>query len=356
MRRIVATFMTGLIIIGSSTVAFSATNVTLNGAPSSYALQGIEQLAKYDQLRQDAFSGYQSAISRQNFIYLAVRLYELLNNLVIDVNPAISFSDTDDLYALKGATIGITSGIGDGKFGPNILLTREQMATMMVKVLELSGIDLKPTSTPFLDDAQISAYAKLAIYKAANYKIINGYNNLVTPKGDAKTEQVLLIYKNMFDTFGSSVGSELTFNTTGEMENYLIKTYPTHTLNGYVVAFDSFKVIEKSDGSLAVNATFEKSNLTTYIDAEKAGLRALADAARVRCQEISKLFGKKVTLSYIYSYYQATIPEAFDTNFLYDEPIFYDYNVYKWGIYYPMLAVWSDKDIYYTWKAAYMFD
>ena len=222
MRRIVATFLIGLIILGSSSItsmniAFATINATLNATPTSYALGGIEQLAKYDHLRQEAFSGYQSAISRQNFIYLAVRLYENLNNLEIQANPTISFSDTDDLYALKGATIGITSGIGDGKFGPNILLTREQMATMMVKVLELSGIDLKPTSTPFLDDAQISAYAKLAIYKASNYKIINGYNNFVTPKGDAKTEQVLLIYKNMFDTFGASFDSGMYIKITGEM-------------------------------------------------------------------------------------------------------------------------------------------
>ena len=127
MKRIVATLLIGLILLGSSTVAFAATNATSSGTPTGYALQGIEQLATYDQLRQEAFSGYQAAISRQKFIYLAVRLYESLNNLAIEVNPAISFSDTDDMYALKGATTGITSGIGDGKFGPDILLTREQI-------------------------------------------------------------------------------------------------------------------------------------------------------------------------------------------------------------------------------------
>ena len=178
MKRTIAIILLGLIIIGSTNFAFTATSVTISGTPSGYALQGIEQLANYEHLRQGAFSGYQSAISRQNFIYLAVRLYETLNKREIVVNTAINFSDTDDVYAIKGATIGITAGIGDGKFGPNILLTREQMATMMVKVLELSGIVMKPTSTAFLDDAQISAYAKIAIYKAANYKIINGYNNI----------------------------------------------------------------------------------------------------------------------------------------------------------------------------------
>ncbi|WP_407646432.1 S-layer homology domain-containing protein [Fusibacter ferrireducens] len=41
--------------------------------------------------------------------------------------------DTKALYALKGATVGITSG----KFGPNELLTREQLAAMMVKILTM---------------------------------------------------------------------------------------------------------------------------------------------------------------------------------------------------------------------------
>jgi len=356
MKRMVAKLMIGLIILSATNFSFAATNATLSDTPTPYALSGIEALSSYGHLRQEAFSNYQTAISRQNFIYLAVRLYETLNKGEIVVNTAIRFSDTKDIYALKGATVGITSGIGNGKFGPDILLTREQMATMMVKVLELSGVSLKPTSTPFLDDSKISAYAKIPIYKAANYKIINGYNNNVSPKGDAKTEQVLLIYKNMFDTFGASTGSETVFKTLGDMENYLIKTYPTHNLNGFVIAFDSYKVFENSDGSLDIHATFEKSNLSSYLNAEKAGLPSLAKAVRVKCLELSKLFGKKVTLSYIYSYYQTEIPEEFDTNYLYDEPIFYDYTVYKWGIYYPMIAVLSDKDYYYTWRASYIYE
>lgn len=218
--------LVALLIFSSVPVNFAATNVYLNGTPSSWALTDINLLSSYDILRQEAFSDYKDPVTRLEFIYLAVKMYEELKGSEIVVNSAISFTDTKDVYALKGATVGITSGIGDGKFGPNVLLNREQMATMFVKALELTGIQLNAGTAKFTDDVKISSFAKTAIYKASNYGIINGYNNAVNPKGSATNEQVLLIFKNTYDKFSvPEVAQKLTSEQIGALSRSVVKIY-----------------------------------------------------------------------------------------------------------------------------------
>lgn len=172
-----------------------------NGVPSKWAQSDLSFLAKYGVLEQRIFKTYQDPITRLDFIYLAVKLYEAATGEEIVIDPKIKFTDTNDIYVLKGTTVGITSGLGDGKFGPDVKITREQLATMMVKTFELSGKNLTESAFRFTDDQKISGYAKTSIYKAYNHNIINGYKNAVDPKGNATIEQALLIFKSSYDSF-----------------------------------------------------------------------------------------------------------------------------------------------------------
>ncbi len=201
MKKIIVLFIALIAIFGALPVYGTDTNIASSNEPSSWAMSDITILEEYGVLDQRIFSSYKETITRLDFIYLAVVLYEAINEEEIVVDPNISFVDTKDIYVLKGATVGITSGLGDGRFGPEILLTREQLATMFVKALELANREFETSSYKFSDDQQISTYAKSSIYKAYNYKIINGNNNKVNPKGNASIEQSLLIFKNIYDSF-----------------------------------------------------------------------------------------------------------------------------------------------------------
>lgn len=352
--KILLVFTLALAITVGASFA-DTTDPLKNGTPSSWAIENIKTLSTYGQLRQSAFTNYQGEITRLDFIYLAVTLYEKLNQTEIVVNSSIHFTDTADLYAMKGATIGITSGTGGGKFGPTDLLTREQMATMMVKVLTLSNIKLETSKQLFKDDSDISGYAKESIYQASNYGIITGFDNNVTPKGNAKIEQVLLIYKNMYDTFSKQVIKPVTFKTKEEIQDYLVENYPNHELNGTVITFDSYQVVELSSGGLAINATMEKDNFREYLKAEQLGQNLIAKEVKNRADVFSKLLGKNITLSYVYSYYQTTYPSEFTTNYIYDNAVFFDNTVDKWGIYYPLIATFSNQTYYLTYRASYNY-
>lgn len=79
---------------------------------------------------------------------------------------------------------GITKGTSATTFSPNENITREDMATMMVRYANAMNINLPKASTEkFGDDAKISAYAKDSIYvmKAAGI-LIGNEKNLFAPQ------------------------------------------------------------------------------------------------------------------------------------------------------------------------------
>lgn len=169
--------------------------------PQAWAQSSIDSLYNYQILDNDFFGNYQDNINRVDFIYLAVTAYESITNEEIIVKDSITFLDTEDIYARKAATVGISSGLTKELFGPKVLVSREQLATMMVKTLELAGIKLTSSNSKFSDDSLISSYAKSAIYKASGSKLLNGSNNKVNPKGNATYQEALLIFKNIYDTY-----------------------------------------------------------------------------------------------------------------------------------------------------------
>jgi len=182
-----------------------------NDVPSKWAQDSISELQALNQLRERSFTDYGSDITRGEFIYLAVRLYEIFTNEEIVVKEGLSFTDTKDIYTLKGATVGITTGVGNNEFGYNNLLTREQLATLMMRVLNLLQINVAEQSLEkFVDDAQISDWAKKAIYQARSNHILSGIGgNRVDPQGKASKEVALVILNRLLQEKNNSVATKL---------------------------------------------------------------------------------------------------------------------------------------------------
>jgi hypothetical protein len=170
--------------------------------PSEWAEEEIFELKEEYFLEPWVFKDYGGNISREDFVYLAVSLYERLHE-AIEVSPEISFSDTDNVYALKAATIGITSGLGGGRFGPEDLLTREQMAVFLVRTLELSQKNLvNDQGLTFEDDHLFSSWAREAIYKAKSNNLVSGVgDNRFDSKGYASKEASLVIVYRILSNF-----------------------------------------------------------------------------------------------------------------------------------------------------------
>ncbi len=94
---------------------------------------------------------------------------------------------------------GIVEGYGDGRFGPNDPVTREQMCTMLVRYLKKQGITLAENeSVRFADGAEISRWAVDAVALCQKIGLVEGIGeNRFSPAGMATRAQVAAIYMRL---------------------------------------------------------------------------------------------------------------------------------------------------------------
>ncbi|WP_156187589.1 NEAT domain-containing protein, partial [Peribacillus loiseleuriae] len=159
-----------------------------------WAEEHIDSLAKIG-----AITGYPTGefkpnnhITRAEFATVIVKAFGL------DVIKGNAFNDTKNHWAsdyiATAEAKGIVSGYSKTKFGPNDVITREQMALMVVRAAELQSND---STLSFKDAKEISSWAQSAVKTAVHEKIITGYpNNTFKPKGNAtRAEAVVVIVK-----------------------------------------------------------------------------------------------------------------------------------------------------------------
>ena len=80
-------------------------------------------------------------------------------------------------YVAAGVDAGLINGITDDTFGIGSEIKRQDMAVMIARILSNKNIVVTQTSEVFDDDSNISDYAKNAVYMVRDAGIINGYSN-----------------------------------------------------------------------------------------------------------------------------------------------------------------------------------
>ena len=186
---------------------FSVTALAVDGNYSAWAADTM-QTAEDVGLIPDSLKGadFTKPVTRAEFAAVSVKLYEALSGVKLTPAPDSTFSDTKDAEVLKAYNVGITAGVSADRFDPDAILSREQAATMMTRVLKAAYIpgwtlqtddDYTLTYTPpaqFADDAKISDWAQPSVYFMAAKGIIVGTgNNNFSPNTEATREQALAI-------------------------------------------------------------------------------------------------------------------------------------------------------------------
>lgn len=147
----------------------------------------------------EVIKGYQDGtfkpdnkISRAEFATILVKAFKLAPE-----NGKV-FSDCASHWAKDSistaAANGIISGYNDSKFGPDDMITREQMAVMIVRAKKLT---LEKGEKQFADADKFSPYAEQAIATAAKNGLISGYpDNTFRPQGETtRAEAAVLVAK-----------------------------------------------------------------------------------------------------------------------------------------------------------------
>lgn len=102
-------------------------------------------------------------------------------------------------YIAAAYELGITKGTSESTFSPYENISREQLATMLYRVIKLcendktNNFDVNNVRK-FYDDSDISDYAKESVYFMAENAIIKGVDGAhFAPKDTATKEQSILI-------------------------------------------------------------------------------------------------------------------------------------------------------------------
>lgn len=128
---------------------------------------------------------------------LAVVLYRLSGSPAVTGSDAFTDTTNGAWYSeavLWASQQGLVSGYGNGLFGTNDPVSREQIATILWRY---DGSPEAESGTDFADESTIASYAATAVDWARANGIINGMSgNVFSPKSSATRAQVATILMN----------------------------------------------------------------------------------------------------------------------------------------------------------------
>lgn len=194
-KRIISTVLSaalGLSILTPLSTQASST-------PSSWAVNEVNEARTVGIVTESVQNDYQSSITREQFCEMVVRAYEKISNETAE-KGTMSFNDTRNSEILKAANLGIVSGYGDGIFGPNDLITREQIAAMLVRMIDkavsYANVNVY-NNNRFADIDSISDWALPSVNFAYDKGIMQGMDdNKIAPLENTTCEQaILLVYR-----------------------------------------------------------------------------------------------------------------------------------------------------------------
>jgi hypothetical protein len=143
---------------------------------SSWAVAELDKAQGYGFITERIKDNMAGKITREEFAEVAVKLYETYTGETGTVGSA-SFADTTNPEILKAANLGLVAGVGNNKYAPNELVTREQMATILLRALKV----INPTadfstagSVPFADDVKVKDWARDGVYYCSKAGIVTG--------------------------------------------------------------------------------------------------------------------------------------------------------------------------------------
>lgn len=189
-------------------------------------------------------------------------------NADVDVYTKSSFTDVkNDAYYMGyiewANKMGILSGI-DGKFSPDMAVSREHMAVILDSYAKAMGITLEKVyeEGSFADKSKISDYAKEAVKEMQVAGIIiNRSNNLFDPAGTATRSEVSGVLRRFIEsTTGSSIPQDWIMNDSGKWMYYENGKAVTgkKEISGLIYEFNQYGETASSPGKPIENTDKEQ--------------------------------------------------------------------------------------------------
>lgn len=180
----------------ASTVSFKDTV----GHWAEEAIGAVVEKKLFQGTSADTFSP-NDGMNRGMFVTVLGRFAQGMGYQVTGI-PDFSDVAVTDYYApyvAWASARGIVQGVGDTKFAPKTLVTREQMCALFLRFLNYVGYDLpKGEALSFSDGNKISGYAREAVQVAVALGLIQGSNTaegtVFRPASSATRAEVATVF------------------------------------------------------------------------------------------------------------------------------------------------------------------
>ena len=182
-------------------LAISVVQEPVTAKVSDWAKEQVDSAAANGLIADGLGDDYTVNITRAQFAAVTVKLYEAMSGEAAPAAGDSPFTDTTDPAVIQAESLGFVGGKGDGKFDPDSPVTREQAALMLSRVYTKLGGEIPAVeATEFVDDAEMSGYARDAIAFMSGKEIVGGVGgNKFDPQGSASIEQALVIALRMIE-------------------------------------------------------------------------------------------------------------------------------------------------------------
>ena len=166
--------------------------------PSAWAAPQVNAAISANLVPLSLQSKYTQAATRADFCALAVALYESATKTTITERKM--FNDTNDVNVQKMGALGVVTGVGNGNFSPDAMLTREQAAVMLCRLADVIGKPLEKEGAAFADMSQIASWALESVGRIQVSGIMNGVgNNMFAPQAAYSREQSMITILRLYD-------------------------------------------------------------------------------------------------------------------------------------------------------------
>lgn len=198
---------------------------------SSWAVAELGKAVEYGIITDRIKGNMSGKITREEFAEVAVKLYEKYTGKTAAAGSA-SFTDTKNPEILKAANLGLIAGFGNNKYTPNDLITRQQMATILLRALKVinPSADFSTAgASKFADDGKVQSWARDGVYYCFNFGLVTGVgNNRFDPDGNASREQAVIVCKRAYEYYKNGV---VTVQNTASNQNTSSNQNTTSTVH-----------------------------------------------------------------------------------------------------------------------------
>ena len=164
---------------------------------SSWAQPVLEEAVQEGLVAENLLTDAASPASREDLAALAVGFYSAVTGSQLASPAQVPFQDTQNPQVAIAYELGIMSGVGDGQFQPEGSVTREQMASVLVRLFRLLGVTFtSPTAQSgiFADEDAIASWARSDVYcLEANGMVAGDEAGYFHPTSAATKEQIVTV-------------------------------------------------------------------------------------------------------------------------------------------------------------------